>query len=171
MKRFAHHDTIIKIINDNQIKSFVEVGVWYGWLALNILRECKLDRYIGVDPWLPYDAGTKDNRQDWPIDEWDKIAEKTTSMITSFANANIVRQKSLLAKDGFESNSIDMVFIDGDHDYQETLKDITAWNKIARRVICGHDYSSRWPGVKRAVHEVFGRKIKIAGGSVWMVFK
>lgn len=54
--------------------------------------------------------------------------------------------------------TVDMVFIDGDHRYEEVKKDI----KIAKRLlrpgglIAGHDYThTDWPGVKQAVDESF----------------
>ena len=52
-----------------------------------------------------------------------------------------------------------MVFIDGDHRYEEVKLDIIHALGLIRSggIISGHDYSHKtWPGVKRAVDEVLG---------------
>ena len=58
-----------------------------------------------------------------------------------------------------------LVFLDADHSYEETRKDIE-WAKMSGApIICGHDYSETWPGVMKAVDEA-GRASKICG-SLW----
>jgi len=57
----------------------------------------------------------------------------------------------------YTDDSLDFVFIDGDHRYECVLADIQAWlPKVkAGGIIAGHDYG--WcSDVRRAVHEVFG---------------
>ena len=52
----------------------------------------------------------------------------------------------------------DFIFIDADHRYDAVLDDIKLAFKYIKRggVIAGHDYGrSDWPGVKRAVDELF----------------
>lgn len=65
---------------------------------------------------------------------------------------------------------IDFLFIDADHSYESCLADIKAWLPFMRDqgVICGHDYNSLFPGVKQAVHEVFGWGVSVFG-TVWGV--
>ena len=58
-----------------------------------------------------------------------------------------------------------MVFLDADHSYEETKKDIL-WALGAKApIISGHDYSDLCPGVKKAVDE-FGGPDQLLG-SVW----
>jgi len=51
--------------------------------------------------------------------------------------------------------TFDMVFLDGDHDYETVLDDISTWSGLldVNGLLCGHDYADRCPGVKRAVEE------------------
>lgn len=67
---------------------------------------------------------------------------------------------------------IDVLFVDAGHTYEECLADIVSWAPHVARggVICGHDYNSAFPGVKRAVHEIFGWGIQVFG-SVWFARK
>jgi hypothetical protein len=59
-----------------------------------------------------------------------------------------------------------MIFIDADHSYESVLADILAWRPKARKLICGHDYKKTWPGVQRAVQEVFGKDFGVFKG-IW----
>lgn len=58
-----------------------------------------------------------------------------------------------------------LVFLDADHSYEETRKDIEWAKRAGARIICGHDYSEECPGVKRAVND-FGGPLQLLG-SVW----
>lgn len=70
---------------------------------------------------------------------------------------------------------IDMVFIDGDHEYDSVIADIDAWLPKARQLLCGHDYyvpaeHAGFPGVPRAVQERFGTDVAVGPGtSIWYV--
>jgi len=65
----------------------------------------------------------------------------------------------------------DFTFIDGDHRYHSVKQDIEIALKSTKTggVIAGHDYThTDWPGVKKAVDEFFGDKIKLTD-SIWWV--
>jgi len=71
-----------------------------------------------------------------------------------------------------ETPQPDMVFIDGSHEYEDVRRDILYWrSKIAPGgMLCGHDYDSfAWPGVCRAVDEIFPQGIRVCG-TIWYVF-
>lgn len=58
----------------------------------------------------------------------------------------------------FADASAALVFIDGDHGYQAVATDIRLYTPIVRQggIIAGHDYTSEFPGVQKAVREAFG---------------
>lgn len=62
---------------------------------------------------------------------------------------------------------IDLVFIDGNHDYEFCRDDVAAWTPLVRSggIVCGHDFCDECPGVKRAVEE--SGPFEIVGLSVW----
>lgn len=62
----------------------------------------------------------------------------------------------------------DMIFIDGAHGYHAVLSDIRYWidHLQPNGLICGHDYGSDWPGVDKAVREIFGEPER-GPGSIW----
>lgn len=66
----------------------------------------------------------------------------------------------------------DMVFIDADHSYLGVRRDIETAKRLVKPggMICGHDYGEKdWPGVAKAVKEVFGtRGFENPVGSIWV---
>ena len=70
-----------------------------------------------------------------------------------------LKMESRKAATRFDQHSVDVVFIDMDHDYESVIADVHAWLPKVRPggIIAGHDYGSPdWPGVKSAVDEIFG---------------
>jgi hypothetical protein len=59
-----------------------------------------------------------------------------------------------------------MVFIDADHEYEGVRVDLQWARDMKIPIVSGHDYSDSWPGVKRAVDEVFGAPTRQLG-TLW----
>jgi predicted O-methyltransferase YrrM len=64
-----------------------------------------------------------------------------------------LRMSSLEAAIQFEDNSIDFVFLDASHEYEDIKADIKAWYPKVKPggLFAGHDYA--WDGVNKAVKE------------------
>ena len=56
---------------------------------------------------------------------------------------------------GFKKDTLDFVFIDGNHEFSFVLDDITKWAKVVRPggIVFGHDYMPDHDGVMRTVQE------------------
>jgi hypothetical protein len=63
------------------------------------------------------------------------------------------------------------VYIDASHDYESVKEDIIAWLPKVKKggIICGDDYTPGWPGVMRAVNEVFNNQVNKIGHQQWWV--
>jgi len=64
----------------------------------------------------------------------------------------------------------DFIFIDGDHRYEQVVRDIQLARKITKKggIIAGHDYEHRdWPGVKQAVDEIYPDAEKV--DTIWWI--
>lgn len=165
----------------------VEIGVWQGKNAGQILRLVPGVELTLVDPWAQATPGpymgqdSADSRTLQP--DFDRIAAKVIRDFSS--RARIVRRTSvdaaaLLAADG---EKFDLVFIDGDHSYEGCRADIEAWLPLVAQSgksgwIGGHDYlnprkapdgKDRFPGVTRAVDEAFGVEVERGSDSTWWV--
>lgn len=71
-----------------------------------------------------------------------------------------------------EDESVDLLFIDGDHQYHAVKWDILNYGpKVKKgRIFCGHDYQKCHLGVREAVDEIFGENsFQVLGkSSIWM---
>lgn len=166
-----------KLVKDGYRK-FAEVGVWKGhsisFLA-NLLRNEDSEIYA-VDLFEnTYKYSEDDSSRDPNL-------RKQIEIIYDVYNYNLNRTNtrhkikdvkgiSWEMSSKFEDNSLDVVFIDADHQYESVKKDITNWLPKVRKggILSGHDYR---PGntVAKAVDEVLKDKNVIKGrGSVWYV--
>ncbi|MFQ5562503.1 MAG: class I SAM-dependent methyltransferase [Parvularculaceae bacterium] len=101
--------------------SAAEVGVWKGDFAAEILKRCPgIEQYFMIDPWRRLDAWNKPaNVED---DAFAAIYAEAMSK-TDFAKdrISVLRGKTTEVIDAIPDNSLDFVYIDGDH----TLKGIS----------------------------------------------
>ena len=78
-------------------------------------------------------------------------------------NVEFIRKPSLAAVKDFERNSLDYVFIDGDHRYNAVAVDIVEWSRIVRPggIVAAHDFFLGEPGVFHAVQGyILGNNIR-----------
>ena len=145
--------------------TFVEIGTWMGRSTCclgQLIKESKKDiKVYGVDTF-------KGSEEHWQLIK--EIEENSTSLLEIFKKHtslcgvdNIItpiKGASLDVVNQFEDESIDFIFIDASHDYENVLADITAWYPKLKPggLIAGDDYAPCWGGVIRAVNEYFTDK-------------
>lgn len=83
----------------------------------------------------------------------------------------ILKKDSVEASKDFQDKSLDFVFIDASHDYENVKKDINAWLPKIKPggIISGDDYHPTWSGVVAAVDESFGAQVKKDYLQAWYV--
>ena len=116
----------------------VEIGVYKGEY-LKLFCEAGLKMY-GVDPWLPYidfdiESENRIQRQDFLFGHAKKFLEP-------YKNCSLVRKMSMDAVKDFEDESLDFVYIDGNHRFKYIAEDLCEWTKKVKKggAISGHDY-------------------------------
>lgn len=141
---------------------FVEVGVWKGdsWKFMaDCLRESgSATQWDAVDCWEDQQA----------LEIFQQVRQQRPDV------PGLVHQMySVEAAKKYNDNSLDFVFIDGDHSYQGCSQDISAWWPKVKPggILAGHDYMRNHPGVIQAVDESFGAQAVHFPGSVWAVAK
>lgn len=117
----------------------VEIGVYKG-IYTNILAKSGLQIY-GVDPWLAYPDYPYYGK---PNEQWreDKNYKESVERLKDYPNCTIIRKTSMDAVVDFPDNSIDFVYIDGNHSFKYVADDICEWVKKVKvgGFVCGHDY-------------------------------
>jgi cephalosporin hydroxylase len=137
----------------------VEVGCWKGksiaYLAVEIVNSKKDIKVDGVDTW----TGSLDEEyhQNDTYVKTKTLYQLFLSNISSVSHiVNPVRMASVDAAKQYDDNSLDVVFIDAGHSYEDVKADIAAWMPKVKHggYLSGHDYPwSANDSVKRAVDE------------------
>lgn len=145
----------------------VEVGCWKGksvaYLAVEVINSGKDIKIDAVDTW----KGTPDeshHQQDIYV-KTDKLYQLFLSNISSLSDViNPFRMTSVEASLLYEDNSIDVVFIDAGHTYEDVKQDIITWKPKVKKggYLAGHDYLL--DGVSKAVKETVG-SVEFTGAS------
>lgn len=166
------------------IASAVEVGTWRGDFSVIMMEILKPEQFFAVDPYALFPGmvsapGSEYNTQH----SLDQLAGKVSARLQALGG-KLVRDKSVDACTQFSDNSLDMVYIDGDHTYAGVVQDIESWwPKVkAGGYLCGDDYGAGKTGkgfeygVVEAVDEFaqehdLDLKIYQSGQSQWLIKK
>lgn len=141
-----------------EMTSVLEVGSWKGRSAHALLSGCQGPVY-SVDHWdLDYIHRGRGPGADLQRSREVLAGARRTFLesVGQFANLKIIMLPSLQAAKAFQDDSIDMVFIDGAHSFGAVKADIQEWKPKANRILSGHDYCPKHPGVMQAVNELMG---------------
>ncbi len=137
---------------------FVEVGCWKGksaaYMCVEIANSNKDIEFFCVDTW----EGSVEHEG---MEELPKLYDIFIDNMRPVGEYYFpLKMTSLEAVKKFKDNSLDFVFIDASHEYEDVRDDILAWYPKVKPggIIAGHDYyhdEYDWfPGVKRAVNEL-----------------
>ncbi len=145
----------------------LELGSWKGRSTHALLSGNKKGTVTAVDTW----KGSKDlhDHTSWMAQQED-ILGIFLKNVGDFGNLAFIQMKGHEAADHIKDDSMDMVFIDAGHSYEEVKQDIADWLPKVKRggILCGHDYlPGTWMGVIQAVDEAFGKPDEIHG-TIWV---
>ena len=122
-----------------------EIGTRKGFYAM-VMCKWHPDMFLYcVDPWLAYNY-VKQQTQDI-------IYEEAKKNLADY-NVKIIRKASMDALADFKDDSLDFVFIDGNHTFDHAVMDIICWSKKVKHggIVGVHDYMpGAWAGVMPAV--------------------
>jgi hypothetical protein len=146
---------------------FVEVGSWKGrsasYMGVEIYNSEKQIKFDCVDTWLgsvehhdinsPFFVQELIDDKDWLYYHFLNNTRPVCDII------NPIRLSSLDAVNLYPNRSLDFVFIDASHEYNDVKKDILSWYPKIKKggFIAGHDYTT-FDGVKQAVDELIINK-------------
>lgn len=144
-----------------------EIGTWKGDFAAVILEHRRPQRLYLVDPWEhraegDYAEASYGGRMEGGQQALDAMHESVASRFAAeiaSGQVEIVRRRSTDAAATLADESLDWVYIDGDHSYDGVKRDLDAYfGKVKPGgLLAGDDYGHEgsWfgDGVKRAVDE------------------
>lgn len=147
----------------------MEIGVWKGEFSAKLLAGTRPRLLHLVDPWKvaedPQHKIAMYGAARVTQAEMDVIHEQVAKRFSANPEVKLHRATSTGVLGGMADESLDYVYVDGDHSYEGALADLrAALPKIKTGgFICGDDYAlGNWwaDGVVRALHEF------LAGGGV-----
>lgn len=138
---------------------FVEVGCWKGksaaFMAVEIANSGKNIDFACVDTW----EGSEEHKDISDVANIYDIFTENMRPVENYYRA--IRLPSVEAASQFEDESLDFVFVDASHEYEDVKEDINAWLPKVKPngILAGHDYYPAggwpgWPGVRKAVEEL-----------------
>lgn len=124
-----------KFFKDQGYKVGAEIGVYKGEFTEK-LCQAGLKIYA-IDPWIVYKNYRK-HPKELPYDE---LYQNTVNLLKPY-DCTIIKKTSMEALDDIPDESLDFVYIDGNHSLPYITQDIYEWNRKVRvgGVISGHDY-------------------------------
>jgi predicted O-methyltransferase YrrM len=179
-----YHEHLMKLPG-GRLEKASEVAGWttvkeLDWLAWQAERR---ETVVEIGCWMGRSTTALSRARGtvYAVDTWQGAAEHVEIMKTltpenlfkafllntsELKNVVPVRKPSVEAAK--ELGAVDMVFIDGAHDYDNVKADIEAWLPKVNPggMICGHDYEYS-EGVKQAVQELLPAAVIISGTDIW----
>jgi predicted O-methyltransferase YrrM len=132
-----NRNNLVEVMNLMGLKKGAEVGVQRGLFSEKLcqgIEDCEL---FCIDPWI---RGGDD-------------FYRTTEERLAPYNATLIRALSVDGVRQFAEKSLDFVFIDGAHDFDNVMLDLVLWSRRVRKggIIAGHDYDEAHKGLVLAV--------------------
>ena len=147
-------------VHDKNIKTIVEIGVYNGCFLLPITFMNNNTLSCGIDPYESFIQNDIKDKNLYNLaasistngEFLNSVYNRLIENINKFKlNVKILRDKSENVSDKFENDTIDILHIDGSHDYDYVLKDLTLYSdKIINNGIIVLD-DTNWPSVKSAL--------------------
>lgn len=133
----------------------VELGVYAGSFSAQILAgQSRVRCLYSIDPWAP----TTECGFSSP-EEADYHRHLAVDVLKKFGHrSSIVHAYSFQVVDTFSDNSLDFVYIDSSHLYEQTKQELKDWWPKLRSgaIMSGHDYAN-CEAVRKAVDEFVAR--------------
>jgi predicted O-methyltransferase YrrM len=163
------YDALVAALPADQPSTFVELGLWQGrssaYLGDRILASGKPITYVGVDSFRWLDSPNNVKPTGFP-DDYEPLFRGNLAPVAEALGARfrVLRGDSADSAASFAAESVDVVWIDADHETPAVLRDIDAWwPKLAPNGVMGGD-DWAFGSVQAAVRERFNGWAHAANG-------
>lgn len=137
----------------------IEIGTCRAESTAYFLEKCpNIDLLTTIDPYKGYQDWNGEITQE-TVDRFMEVAKKNLKQYGK--RVKMLREGSVAVAGTFKDESVDFIFVDGDHSYDATLADCEAYYPKLKKggIFCGHDYQTI-ESVKRSIDD-FRTKYKI----------
>ena len=169
-KKIHRYDELIRRTPPDRPCVACEVGVWKGKTSEKVL-EARPNLFLyAVDKWQQPDSESAyeqsgDKKALMPQAEFDAARERAMERLAPYHDrVRILQGDSVVMAAEIEDESLDWVFLDGDHSQDSVLRDLHAYYPKVKPggLVAGHDWAHPdYPfGVEKAVYR-FLEEIKL----------
>lgn len=137
-------EELLKLRPDGELTG-VEVGVYKGDNAVDMLESCPRIKLILVDSYKANDSWFTDETG-MPFSEGrtDEFVNKVKERLSKYNDrSHLMVMNSAYAAGKFPENFFDYVYIDGGHDFKNVMMDMLSWLTRVKPggMLAGHDYN------------------------------
>lgn len=144
------------LIAEHNIKTVLEIGSFLGlstaWFAERV------DHITCIDKFEEFETEPGDNNLVYTLRTEGLPNPFRSAFQRNMDDAGVAHKISVIqewsAKAAKHVGRFDLIYIDGNHSYDGITADIELYLPKARKVICGDDYTYRFPGILRATREL-----------------
>jgi hypothetical protein len=148
-------------------RKMIEIGSYKGESTLMFAASGLFDEIHCIDPHDGYEEAN-----DMFSETWESVQSDFFRNTKQFKDKVFYhRGYSHDLVNRFANQDFDFVYIDGSHEYDDVVRDISLYSSKTNLILAGHDYGNSHAGVTRAVNEIFGKPYKQYMDSSWMVYK
>jgi len=161
--RQDNNDGLLELINQLPTDIVMgEVGCYAGESTRLFLKSGKVKKMYAIDPW----ENGYDERD--PASKSDMVLVENTFDV-NVKGYDVVKMKMSITEAIKDLPLLDVIYIDGDHQYDAVLNDITLAIDVVKKngIIAGHDYRKENP-IVMAVKLIFGKPDMVFSDSSWL---
>jgi hypothetical protein len=129
-----------------------ELGVFEGDYSKTLIETRKFKKLYLVDTFEGIIHGTKEKI----YDDGSVLFDQVKNRFAEEKEVCVVKQDAVSFLESMQDSSLDFVYIDTLHTYDQTIKELESARRAVKNkgLICGHDYRmERFPGICQAVEE------------------
>jgi len=147
-------DELPEFLKEMGYKVGVEIGVYKGEFTKKFL-DVGLKIYA-IDPWQPYEGAGRTQKNKARQDFLYGHTQRYLDTYIKNGQCLLIRETSMNALKFFDNESLDFVYIDGDHRFRYIAEDIYEWSfKVKKNgIISGHDYFCTDPTANNVICQV-----------------
>jgi len=130
---------LAKLFKELGYKVGAEIGIEEGKYSKTLSQMNRGVKLYCIDPWISaYDG---EYRKQLNQEYMDMLMNNAITRLGRY-NCEIVRKTSMEAVKDFPDNSLDFVYIDGNHRFEYVVNDLAEWSKKIRPggIVSGHDW-------------------------------
>lgn len=143
MQQITRREDLPLILNRQDLIG-LEIGVDHGKFSHAMLSTGLFKNFYCVDDWnyIFTDVLNEDGSPHEMSCDKDYPYNMAKQLLSGFKNVELIRKKSEHAVNDFPDSFFDFIYIDGNHTYDNVIKDITLWYPKLKKggLLCGDDY-------------------------------